>query len=117
MPEASAVGRAAAQAAARGGCCDEEPGADIRFEHLSGGAEHYSCVSRTGPRYGADDDSHVFRRRGETDSGAAAGSDDVRADADRISAGKVRADQAAAGERGRVPGQLRKALEGLSVSR
>ena len=35
----------------------------------------------------------------------------------RISAGKVRTDQAAAGERGRVPGQVRPALEGLSVIR
>ena len=60
-----------------------------------------------GTRHGADDDSHVLRGRGETDTGAAAGSDDVRADADWISAGKIRADQAPSGERGHVPGQIR----------
>ncbi len=41
---------------------------------------------------------------------------DLRADADRISGWKIRTDQAPAGERGRVPGQIRPALEGVSIS-
>ena len=68
-------------------------------------------------RHGAHDDSHLFRGRGEGDIGAAARSADVRADADRISAGKVRTDQAPARERGRVPGQIRQPLEELSAAR
>src|ERR1700722_7601274 len=99
MPEAGSDDRRAPQASARGGCGDEEPGADLGFEHLSGRAEYYSRLPRTGTGHGADDDSHIFRGRGETDIGAAPGSDDLRADADRISAREVRTNQAPAGER------------------
>src|ERR1700730_5652153 len=117
MPEAGSVDGHAAQASARSGCGDEEPGANLGFEYLPRRAEYYSRVPRPWTRDGADYDSHVFRGRGERDTGAAAGSDDLRADADRISAGKVRANQAPAGDRSRLPGQVRSALEGLSVSR
>src|ERR1700731_1822257 len=117
MPEAGSDGGRAAQATARSGCGDEEPGANLGFKYLSRRAEYYSRVPWTGTRHGADYHSHVFRGRGERDTGAAAGSDDLRADADRISAGKVRADQAPAGDRSLLPGQVWSALEGLSVRR
>src|SRR5208282_5028629 len=117
MPEADGAGGSATQASARDGRGDQAPGADIRLEHLSRRAEYYSRLSRTGSGHSANDDSHLFRGRGEGDIGAAARSADVRADADRISAGKVRTDQAPAGERGRVPGQIRQALEELSAAR
>ena len=61
--------------------------------------------------------SHVLRGRGEGDTGPAARSDHVCADADWLSAGKVRPDQAPPGERGRIPGPLRQSLEGLSAAR
>src|ERR1700722_4517260 len=114
MPEAGADGGRAAQASARGGRGDEEPGTDLGFEHLSRRAKYYSRVPRAGTGHCSDYHSHVLRGRGERDPRAAAGSDDVRADADRISAGEVRTNQAAAGERGRVPGQVRPALERVS---
>src|ERR1700722_13355906 len=111
MPQAGSVGGPASKAAARGRCGDEEPGANLRFEYLSRSAEYHSRMPRTRTRYGAHYYSHVFRGRGERNTGPAAGGDDLRADADRISAGKVWADQAAAGNRGLVPGQVRPALE------
>src|SRR5580692_5058714 len=117
MPEAGSVDGHAAQASARSGCGDEEPGAYLGFEYLPRRAEYYSRVPRLGTRHGADYDSHLFRGRGERDTGAAARSDDLCADADRIPARKVRADQAPAGDRGRVPGPIRSALEGVSISR
>src|ERR1700731_1398881 len=117
MPEAGSVDGHAAQASARSGCGDEEPGANLGFEYLPCRAEYYSRMPRPGTRHGADYYSHVLRGRGERDTGAAAGSDDLRADADRIPAGKIWADQAPASDRGRVPGQVRSTLEGLSISR
>lgn len=86
-------------------------------EHLSRRAEYYPRLSRTRSRHSDNDGAHLFRGRGEGDSGAAARSADVRADADRISAGEVRTDQAPARERGRVPGQVRQSLEELSAAR
>src|ERR1700691_4152687 len=113
MPEADRSLGPAAEASARDRRGDEEPGADLRLEHLSRRAEHYSRVPRPRTRHGADDNSHVFRGRGETDTRTPVRGADLRADADRISARKVRTDQAPPGERGHVPGQVRHPLEGL----
>src|SRR5271170_6776862 len=114
MPEAGSDDGRAAQAAARSCRRDEESGAHLGLEHLSCDTKYYSRVPRSRTRHGADYYSHVLRGRGERDTGAAAGSDDVCADADRISGWKIRPDQAPASERGRIFGSVREALEGLS---